>query len=75
MTADIASLKQMTEARAGCSLQQALEAIPWNERLQALKDLKTSLGEHSQFDVEIAGSSPDHFAYRVMHHAASDDQN
>ncbi len=71
MTADIAHLKQLTESQAGCSLQKAIHEIPWSERLQALKDLKTSLGEHSRFDVEIAGNTPNHFAYRIKNHVDS----
>jgi hypothetical protein len=66
MTADIQALKQAATVHDGCGMQEALDAMPWNERLQALKDLQHGLGANPPTDIEIApGSSAEHYAYRI----------
>src|SRR6185437_13012637 len=67
MSADLTELKEAAKVHNGCGMQEALDAMPWNERLQAVRDLRQSLGSNAPLNVEIAdGSTADHYAYRII---------
>jgi hypothetical protein len=66
MTADLTALKEAAKQQNGCGMQEALDAMPWAERLQAVRDLRQSLGASPPVNIEIAeGSTSDHYAYRI----------